>query len=228
MTKIHEEPLSYDLLSDEEKEELLLEQELLMEQSGGWEPATQEELDALERPDHSSKLEDFYVQPLWSEILPNLWQGGTSPSDDLSGRGYPIEKARIDAKDFDTVITMYASAQPVQWQVKEYRFGIYDSNMTDFDSSELFDIVRLAHKDWAEGKRVLIRCQAGWNRSGLVTALVLLREGWKMDTIIDLIREKRSRSALCNAHFVRFLLDQKAQDWQGESYGSKPVVDIKN
>jgi protein-tyrosine phosphatase len=88
------------------------------------------------------------------------------------------------------------------------------------NTAELFDIVRLAHADWKRGKRVLIRCQAGWNRSGLITALVLIREGMGAREAIDLIREKRSEWALCNKSFEKFLLEQDPKVWQGDSYGS--------
>jgi protein-tyrosine phosphatase len=85
---------------------------------------------------------------------------------------------------------------------------------------ELFDIVRLAHADWKRGKRVLIRCQAGWNRSGLITALVLIREGMGAREAIDLIRKTRSEWALCNKSFEEFLIRQDPKVWQGDSYGS--------
>ncbi len=58
-------------------------------------------------------------------------------------------------------------------------------------------------------KRVLIRCQAGWNRSGLITSLVLMRAGYSAQEAIDLIRERRSHHALCNQTFEQFLLDKE-------------------
>lgn len=49
-------------------------------------------------------------------------------------------------------------------------------------------------------------CQAGLNRSGLVTALLLIKEGRAPEDAIDLIRNKRDRDALCNAEFAEWLL----------------------
>ena len=126
----------------------------------------------------------------------------------------------ITKKDFDTVITTYAYANPVDWFVREIRYGVWDSNMKDFDVEELFDIVRVAHSDWKKGKKVLIRCQAGWNRSGLVMALVLIREGMEAQKAINLIRAKRSPHALCNSTFATWLLAQDPSDWKGNSYGT--------
>ena len=59
--------------------------------------------------------------------------------------------------------------------------------------------------DWKAGKKVLVRCQAGMNRSGLMVALILLRDRMKIDDAIALIRKKRSAYALDNAHFVKYL-----------------------
>lgn len=141
-------------------------------------------------------------EELWSEILPGLYQGGTEFGDEVHvGRAFP----KITRSDFDTVITLYASAQPVDWYVKEVRLGFFDHSEVDLDEHDLANAVRTAYRDWSRGKQVLIRCQAGWNRSGLITALVLLLEGYTPEAAIDLIREKRSPHALCNQHFVNWI-----------------------
>jgi protein tyrosine phosphatase len=149
-------------------------------------------------------------------VLNGLWQGGT---DDLDV-DRQLKVPMITTKSFDTVITMYADANPVDWFVKEFRYGVWDSDINKMNTEELFDIVRLAHADWKRGKRVLIRCQAGWNRSGLITALVLIREGMSAREAIDLIRKTRSEWALCNKSFEKFLLEQDPKVWQGDSYGN--------
>jgi protein tyrosine phosphatase len=169
----------------------------------------------LERPDYGQSGRRYY-DPLWSEVLNGLWQGGT---DDLDV-DRQLKVPMITTKSFDTVITMYADANPVDWFVKEFRYGVWDSDINKMDTTELFDIVRLAHADWKRGKRVLIRCQAGWNRSGLITALVLIREGMGAREAIDLIRKTRSEWALCNKSFEKFLIEQDPKVWQGDSYGS--------
>jgi hypothetical protein len=91
--RIHEQPLSQDLetsaLSDAEVEQIALDDELARHggyaefDEGEWVTPTAEELEALERPDNSSQLEDWYAEPLWSEVLPNLWQGGTAGDDEM-------------------------------------------------------------------------------------------------------------------------------------------------
>jgi protein-tyrosine phosphatase len=47
----------------------------------------------------------------------------------------------------------------------------------------------------------------GWNRSGIITALALIKDGYKPKDAIDLIRARRSPHALCNEDFVRYLED---------------------
>jgi protein-tyrosine phosphatase len=56
----------------------------------------------------------------------------------------------------------------------------------------------------------LIRCQAGLNRSGLVTALVLIRFGLAAKEAIEQIRIRRAGHALCNESFEAWLLQREA------------------
>jgi len=170
------------------------------------------DLERLTRPVHP-------VMPmqLWSETLPNLWQGGTLDSwagdEWASQANTSVGKHLIRKSDFDSVYTLYADAEPADWFVKELRYGFWDSReMIDLDpTSDLIDIVKMAHKDWKSGKKVLIRCQAGLNRSGLVMALVLIRDGYSAVDAITLMREKRSDAVLCNQSFARWLLSLDAE-----------------
>lgn len=170
-------------------------------------------LNSYEAPAYEDLHEDD--EELWSEILPGLWQGGTADHDVKR----QLIKPQITPQNFDTVVTMYAYANPVDWFVREIRYGVWDSDMADFDVEELFDIVRITHADWKRGKRVLVRCQAGWNRSGLITALVLIREGYEAEHAIQLIRDRRSPNALCNLDFTKWLEKVIPEHWQGHEYG---------
>jgi hypothetical protein len=158
-----------------------------------------------------------YPDELWSEILPGLTLGGTDDKDvifeGIQGWGQDHTPS-ITLENFDTVITMYAFARRVDWFVKEFRFGIYDHDMQDFDTAELHDLVVAAHRDWKKGKRILIRCQAGINRSGLVMALILIREGYEAEAAIDLMRHKRGEAVLANQHFERWLLVLDVEGWR--------------
>ena len=60
---------------------------------------------------------------------------------------------------------------------------------------------------WLDGAEVLIRCQAGMNRSGLVTALVLVMAGLTPAQAVALIRRQRGSARLFNQHFVTWLVN---------------------
>ena len=99
-----------------------------------------------ETPQYAPRYEIELPDDLWSEVLPNLWQGGTDDDDTI----WELDRrsvADITKKDFDSVYTAYAWANPCDWLVKEVRYPFYDGNMADINLVELYDIVRMAHND---------------------------------------------------------------------------------
>jgi protein-tyrosine phosphatase len=79
-------------------------------------------------------------------------------------------------------------------------------------------VSRWAFERWQSGEQVLIRCQAGLNRSGLVTALALMHAGYEPGDAIRQIRQQRSQMALFNDHFVTWLVEQAPEFFkQGSS-----------
>lgn len=147
------------------------------------------------------------------QILPGLFQGGTEDDEVL---GYPVSGHHYDrighrggvaypVFPFDVVITLYADAQPAPWGVREHRFGFPDGPISPEDAQEAVHLALLAHRAWCSGRTVLIRCQAGVNRSGLVTALVLMIAGYTAHDAIELVRQRRSPLVLCNGHFEQWL-----------------------
>jgi hypothetical protein len=167
-------------------------------------------------------LDDWHQPPYApTEIVPGLHQGGTEdhdvlsvPGDDYRQRGwYP----------FDTVITLYASAQPAPWGVEELRFGFLDATLDTAEIDTVLRAARFAHARWRDGAQVLIRCQAGMNRSGLVTALVLVLAGLTPAQAITRIRQQRGPGCLFNTHFVTWLVEQATTALGGRE-GSEPWV----
>jgi len=145
----------------------------------------------------------MYPSKLFTEISPNLFMGGTEDSDVIH---YPQlnKAARVDLP-FDSIITMYAWARPADWRVQEFRYGIPDARIKDIDLRRLKQAVEFGYNQWLSGDRVLVRCQAGLNRSGLVTALILMSTGLDAETAIDLIRTNRGEHALCNSEYEAWL-----------------------
>jgi len=142
--------------------------------------------------------------PLISKILPTLWQGGTD--DELTTyRGHKRLPTISDPRPFDAVVTLCAYTLPVGWLVKELRYAITDGPIEPQTYSEIERVADWAFTEWKLGKKLLIRCQAGLNRSSLVTSLVLMRDGWAAEDVIALIRKQRSEYCLGNEHFVKYI-----------------------
>jgi len=147
---------------------------------------------------------DFDDIPLYSKILEGLFQGGTDDGATIY-RGQKRLPALGDKRPFDAVVSLCAYTLPVGWLVKEMRFAFNDGPLEPWTIQEIEALADWVHKQWKAGDRVLIRCQAGMNRSSLVTALVLIREGMSANDAIELIRNQRSEYCLSNRHFVEYL-----------------------
>lgn len=135
----------------------------------------------------------YFKVPLISQIEGNLWSGG-SPE-------------YLDVPDyFKAILNLYPWGAPYT----------YNKNDVQYREVELYDSPSVANKavleelaDWVNARRtegpVLVHCQAGLNRSGLITALALIRSGSTPDEAIKQMREKRSDAVLCNANFEKWL-----------------------
>lgn len=76
------------------------------------------------------------------------------------------------------------------------------------DGTQLTGVMRLARAACDavdQDRRVLVRCYSGYNRSGLVIAHALVRQGRSAEEAIRLIRARRSPWALHNDLFVDYL-----------------------
>ena len=139
---------------------------------------------------------------LFNEIATNLFMGGT---DDMDVIHFPAKNNNRTDLPFDAIVTMYAYAQPADWKVQEFRYGVPDAAIEDIDLDRLKQAVEFGYNRWMAGDRVLVRCQAGLNRSGLVTALILMSTGLDAETAIEQIRKNRAEIALFNEDYVRWL-----------------------
>lgn len=162
--------------------------------------------------------EEFLPTSIWTEVAPNLWQGGTDDEDTLGRNKFSYGyESRITLQDFDTVVTLHAMSNPVDWQVRELRFGFDDGQVgVDVFEKDLFFLAKFVDEELNIGKRVLVRCLAGLNRSGLVNALVLVRQGYTAELAIAQIRKARSKWALCNLNFEDWLLLINETNWRGD------------
>lgn len=122
------------------------------------------------------------------------------------GMGFAHDEADPIEGDFDAVVSLFAWSRPCDWGVEELRYGFPDAHPQHVDMSHVVRAARWAHDRWTAGDRVLIRCQAGLNRSGLVTAMLLMLAGWPAEDAIRQIRRQRAEVALVNDDFVDWLV----------------------
>lgn len=150
------------------------------------------------------------------EVLPGLFQGGTEDAEVIGHPAVSHHYSRLGGRSsgpefpFDVVVTLYADAHPAPWGVREHRYGFADGSLKESDARAVVHLARLAHEEWKSGAQVLIRCQTGVNRSGLVTALVLMLDGYTAAEAIALLRSQRSSVVLCNENFEAWLLTSAA------------------
>ncbi|MEU6508549.1 MULTISPECIES: dual specificity protein phosphatase family protein [Streptomyces] len=138
----------------------------------------------------------------WSEIVPGLWMGG----HEFRGRSGRVEPVVVH-DEFDVVQTLlrlpgYGPDPGVEHHV----WPIPDGPL---DGTQLAGVMRLAravNEALDAGRRVLVRCYHGYNRSGLLIAHALVQRGHASpDEAIQLIRARRSAWALHNELFVEYL-----------------------
>jgi Dual specificity phosphatase, catalytic domain len=127
------------------------------------------------------------------EIIPGLWMGG-SP---LGGYG-----------DFDVVVDLEHAAPWFEFDGVHVHWPIDDGPMPDPTTALALgefvaEFVRL-------GRKVLVHCSAGLNRSGLIVALALVALGYEPREAMARMRRLRSEWVLCNDNFEEFVLDRKA------------------
>ena len=173
----------------------------------------------------------YFEVPLFTHVKDNLWQG-CSPSefpDELEGLDpYSFEWVKAarqvvqspinckylmkwdpillrDEPRFDAILNLYQWGQYVVPEgVEQLTVEMYDSlEAVSEQVDDLADQVILWLND---GKRVLVHCQAGLNRSSLVVARVLMKK-WSMSAneAISTIRNQRSQTCLCNETFENYL-----------------------
>lgn len=136
----------------------------------------------------------------WNEIIPGLFQGGHYRRTHAD-----IEEVVV-ADEFDLVVSLYKRhGHGPSSHVRELHRPIPDGRLTGSERALIDEIVAPIVEALELGGKVLVRCQAGYNRSGLVVALAMLAKGYDPGQAIDLIRRKRSPYALCNEHFVEYI-----------------------
>lgn len=144
----------------------------------------------------------------WDEVFPNLFTGGHDwAGDPPTWKGTTTLTYHLEEEGFETVISFYSrpGSQPPPG-VEHHEFFAVDGVLDDVELKNFHRLAGIAVDRVWRGHKVLIRCQAGLNRSSLCTALALRQLGFTSREAIDHIRATRSPDCLCNGDFVDYLL----------------------
>jgi hypothetical protein len=139
----------------------------------------------------------FTEAPL-DEVIDGLWQADRT-----------IEPAELFLTGFDVVIDL--SCRQLDGALP--RGAIYVAHpIDDIERLDDPDAIRtLAHLVAGyvrAGRRVVVNCAAGLNRSGLVVARALVELGHAPEAAVALVRQARGEYALCNGFFERWVLGE--------------------
>lgn len=140
-------------------------------------------------------------QTPWDEITPGLWMGGhywTDPAGELR----PV----VVGAEFDLVISLFT--RPGHGPDPRVEHLVGDLPDAPLTGAQLRTVLRLAAAARAaldSGRRILVRCHSGYNRSGLVVAQCLVDGGLAPAAAIGLVRRGRSPWALHNVTFTDYL-----------------------
>jgi len=131
----------------------------------------------------------------WDEVVPGLFQGDFPEGD-------------VDWDLFDDVVSMSNAAPSPQLKPDGLwlHLPIWDGEMEDPDGVR--DAARTVAERVVAGRRILVHCWAGLNRSGVVCARALMFMGIPVSDAIAAVRAARGDDALFNEHFVEWLYEE--------------------
>jgi hypothetical protein len=137
----------------------------------------------------------------WNEIVPGLFMGG----HDVRSQS---PTACVVGDQFDLVVSLtarpgYGPAEGVEHVVVRLADAVLDETST----ARVRELGLLVAAAVREGRRVLVRCSGGLNRSGVVVAEALIQLGHSPDAAVAAVRAARGPWALTNPGFVSFLSD---------------------
>lgn len=145
----------------------------------------------------------FATEP-WTEIVPNLWIGGHDYTD-LSRLPARVTVSAIPENAFDVVVSLYSRPGSEPRGPLHIVSRFEDAHLTPGVKQTAHDLARDVSGRRERGECVLVRCQAGLNRSSLIAGLALIYLGMSGPDAVQLIRTRRSPWALCNEDYAEYL-----------------------
>jgi hypothetical protein len=135
-------------------------------------------------------------------LLPGRLAQGSKPEPytDLSDR---FDTIVFTADEYQPLASWFPGVRVLHVPLDDDPRGVTVADLDRAERASLEIVSRLRH-----GQRVLVTCWQGRNRSGLVSALTLIRLGTSPKIAIARIRYARL-NALSNPHFVDYLLHRR-------------------
>ena len=135
----------------------------------------------------------------WNEVVPGLFMGG----HDVRAQS---ATACVVGDEFDLVVSLttregYGPSPGVEHVVARLADAVLDAP----NAARVRELGTLVATAVDEGRRVLVRCSGGLNRSGVVVAEALVELGHSPDEAIRAVRAARGPWALTNPGFVAHL-----------------------
>lgn len=133
-----------------------------------------------------------------SEVVPGLAQ-----ADDA------LEPDELFAAGFDAVVDLSHRIPMVSRELGRLFVWHPIPDLEHLDDPETIRLLaRLVAGLVLAGRRVVVNCAAGLNRSGLLVARALIELGHGNEEAIEIVRRARGPDALSNRYFERWLLEE--------------------
>jgi protein-tyrosine phosphatase len=132
-------------------------------------------------------------------IIPGLYQGSR-----------PSKGSALRLAGFDALVLCAGEFQPDAgafpgMRVHHAPLDDHQYRITDDEWMQIISAAEFAMSNIHRNRRVLVTCQMGWNRSGIVNGVaVMMLTGCKADEAVRQIRRKRSKG-LSNRSFAKQL-----------------------
>jgi len=137
-----------------------------------------------------------------SHVATNLWMGAKPPPDRRVNRNFEV-LVLLAGKDEYAYEPSPAVFPGIRLIWREFD----DGALPPAQASIAVQIGEFVAKAMVAGKRCLVTCNMGLNRSGLICGIALIARGMSADQAIERIRRRRNPNALYNSYFVKFLYD---------------------
>lgn len=157
----------------------------------------------------------------YHEILPNLFQGGHVWQSNGSHREARHSSVGDDPS-WDYVVSAYfdrSSRNPIpQCDMRHVFFDDTEDGLEPEVWLKIKSAVEEVVARWRLGQKVLVRCQAGYNRSGMMMSLILMRLGFSAEKAICQVRRRRGKDVLTNHVFEQYVREREGEYLDEEAF----------